>query len=74
MRGRIIAIVVGLAISAAGFYLVIKWWDGNAWQRFLSGAMALGGLGAAWEGVKGPSKKTAEPPKASNEQDKTPKP
>jgi hypothetical protein len=56
MRGKIITVIIGLAISAAGFYLLVKWWDGNAWQRFLSGAMALGGLGAVWGVIKGENK------------------
>jgi hypothetical protein len=56
MRGRILAIVIGLAISIVGFYLVVKWWEGSMWQLALSGAMALGGLGAAWSGIKGETK------------------
>jgi hypothetical protein len=58
MTGKIITVIIGLLVSAAGFYLLVKWWDGNAWQRFLSGAMALGGLGAVWAVIKGEPKAT----------------
>jgi len=53
MLGRIIIIILGLGVGIAGFYLVVKWWDGDLWQHFLSGAMAAGGLAAAWGGIKG---------------------
>lgn len=51
--GKIISVVIGLAMAVGGGYLVIRWWQGNMWQLFLSGALAAGGLGVLWSAIKG---------------------
>ena len=50
---RFIPVVVGLLMAVGGGYLVILWWDGNAVQLFISGALAAGGLGVLWSAIKG---------------------
>lgn len=60
---RLLAGTIGLLVAVGGGYLVILWWDGNVAQRFISGALAAGGLSVVWSAIKGEGfeKKSAEP-------------